>query len=131
MPYYFLRPDGSYSDYFPTQESQPEDREGGVWTEGSPDGLALYVEKSAIEKLSDLITAGQMQMSGGNALPLDIQDQIYTLEAVLQNHFKRGAIDVIIQKIQSFTIAEDREDVTAEQRALVAGLKVQMLAMFG
>jgi hypothetical protein len=82
-----------------------------------------------MDQLEAIITQGQVAMSE-TPLPDDIQKEIFDLEVFVQNYYRRGAIQLILSAIGSFSIAEDRTDVTEEQRTLIDLLKAQMLEVF-
>ncbi len=103
---------------------------GFVWVEGEPPvGTKPYIALDPLTLVEQGITQGQALMSA-NPLPLDLQKQIFDLELFIQNYYKRGAIGLILESLQGFVIPDDRIDVSSEQRAIIAQLKAQMLAVF-
>jgi hypothetical protein len=103
--------------------------DGFEWVDGEPgEGSTQWEQIDPVKALSDLVTQGQQAMIN-NPLPLDIQEQIFDLEPLVANCIRRNAYQIAKNKINAFTIAEDRNDVTAEQRTLVESLKSQMLAL--
>ena len=103
---------------------------GFVWVQGEPPlGAKSYVVLDPLAQVEQGITQGQALMSA-DPLPLDLQKQIFDLELFIQNYYKRGAIGLILESIQGFEIPAERTDVSTEQRAIIAQLKAQMLAVF-
>jgi|GEM_PF-4478140 len=84
---------------------------------------------NALQQLEDLISQGQIAMAEA-PLPADLQKKIFDLEVFVQNYYKRGAIPLIVDSINEFTIPPERTDVTSGQREQVEALKTQMLAAF-
>jgi len=84
---------------------------------------------SPLDQLEALITQGQIAMEEA-PLPKELRKQIFDLEILVQNYYKRGDTDLILDAIASFEIPDGYPGVTQGQRAQVEALKTQMLAVF-
>lgn len=105
-------------------------RSGFRWIEGEPPSDSEpYVQLDPLEAIEEIITQGQNAMAEA-PLPKEIQKQIYDLEPFIQNYYRRGATQLILDAINGFSIPEDYPNVTDGQRAQVDALKAQMLAVF-
>jgi hypothetical protein len=116
---------GDYADTAPV--TLPE---GFCWVEGEPPETAVpYFKPDPLGQVEQLITQGQQLMSA-NPLPIDIQKQIFDLEIFIQNYYRRGAMNLIVESVQGFAISVNRTDITEAQRGIVTQLKNQMLGVF-
>jgi hypothetical protein len=52
------------------------------------------------------------------------------LEIFIQNYYRRGAMNLIVESVQGFAISVNRTDITEAQRGIVTQLKNQMLGVF-
>lgn len=96
----------------------------------NPEVVAYRSPKvNKLDQLEELISQGQIAMTEA-PLPEAIQKQIFDLEVFIQNYYRRGAISLIVDSINSFAIPNGYPGVTDGQRGQVAYLKGQMLEVF-